>query len=166
MCSPAHTWCLHISKYQECWSLAVIKDFAILANTAFVDIEHLRAGGHISKSTDAHGVKNLLLCPESPISMLNKSYIPLMEVVSAQHGCPDITISNNNGNGNPPLPITQNTFNPCRQEKKNLIFQLFQYIRLSSSVGDLASKISEVFQSTKQHFIPNYLAKKPLEWQF
>lgn len=49
-----------------------------------------------------------------------------------------------------------------RKKKKNqyLIFQLFQYIGLSSSVADFTSKISKVFQSTKQHFIPNCLAKK------
>lgn len=53
-----------------------------------------------------------------------------MEMVSAQNGCPAITISNNNGNWSPSLPITQNTFNHCRQEKKDqyLIFQPFQYI--------------------------------------
>lgn len=50
-----------------------------------------------------------------------------MEVVSAQHSCPGIIISNNNGNWSPPLPITQNTLT-TEDRKKRPIFQLFQYI--------------------------------------
>lgn len=153
VCSPAHTWCLHIGKYQEC----------SVSNQSFChsDLSTLWPTHHSwtqntwelevtlsSQSIIAHGVKHLLLCPDSPISTLNKSYILLMEAVSAQHGCPAITISNNNGNWSPSLPITQNTFNHCRQKKKKdqyVIFQLFQHIGLSSSVADFTSKISEVF---------------------
>lgn len=138
VCSPAHAWCLHISKYQECWSLAVTKDFTIL--TWALSGQHTTPGHRTleswsshSQSTDAHRVEQLLLCPDSPIPTVNKSYILWMVVVPAHKCCPAITISNNNSNRSPSLPITQNTFNHCRQKKKKdqyLIFQLFRYIRL------------------------------------
>lgn len=126
VCSPPHTWCSHISKYQDCWRLAVTKDFAILTwalsgqHTIPGHRTHESCSSH-SQSTDAHGVEHLLLCPDSPISTLNKSYILLMEVVFAQNCCHAITISNNNSNSSPSLPITQNTFNHCRQEKKRQV---------------------------------------------